>query len=70
MTELYEFQAIASETLVDRVSDYLEAPVMAGRKGSEKKVPLLQLLDSITASGKTIILAESVLESQSTTGGR
>src|SRR4051812_19717397 len=58
--ELLDFQQHASDQIADRVIEYLQSPVRAGRKGSERQIPFLQLLNSITASGKTLILADSV----------
>ena len=60
MTTPYAFQTDASSVLIDRVAEYIGAPILTGRSGAQVKVPLLQLLDSITASGKTIILAQAV----------
>lgn len=60
MTTPYTFQSDASTVLIDRVAEYIRAPILTGRSGAQVKVPLLQLLDSITASGKTIILAQAV----------
>lgn len=58
--ELFSFQQKASSQIADRVVSYLEAPLRVGRRGAEKQIPFLQLLNSITASGKTLILADAV----------
>jgi len=58
--ELKEFQKAAADQIADRFSKYYEDPPMRGRKGSLRLVPFYQGLDSITASGKTVILADAV----------
>ncbi|MBR0833186.1 DEAD/DEAH box helicase family protein [Bradyrhizobium manausense] len=58
--ELLDFQQAASDQIADRFVEYAESPVRVGRKGSERQIPFLQLLNSITASGKTLVLADSV----------
>jgi len=58
--ELLDFQQIAADQLADRVVAYMAEPVRLGRKGSERQIPFLQILSSITASGKTLVLADSV----------
>lgn len=58
--ELLDFQQPASDQIADRFIDYAASPIRIGRKGAERQVPFLQLLNSITASGKTLILADSV----------
>src|SRR4051794_35823706 len=60
MIALLDFQAEASEQLTERVVDYWNAPVRVGRAGKQRDIPFLQLLSSITASGKTLILADAV----------
>jgi type III restriction enzyme len=59
--ELLDFQEEASNKLGERVVDYLGEPFVIGRLGrDQRRVPFLQLLSSITASGKTLILADAV----------
>lgn len=58
--DLLDFQQEAADVISDRVTDYVAAPVRVGRAGNERVVPFLQLLNSITASGKTLILADAV----------
>lgn len=60
MTELYDFQARASDQIADRLLAYYSDPLEVVRGGVTRKIPFLQLLSSITASGKTIILADVV----------
>ena len=58
--DLIEFQQTASNQISDRVLAYLAEPISIGRKASQRQVPFLQLLNSITASGKTLVLADAV----------
>ena len=60
MIELIDFQEVASNQISDRVVDYIAAPVRVGRGDKQRRIPFLQLLNSITASGKTLILADAV----------
>lgn len=59
MIDLYEFQATASDQIADRVVEYYADPLEIGRGGKRRCIPFIQLLSSITASGKTIILADA-----------
>lgn len=58
--ELRPFQQAAANQLADRVVSYAAEPVRIGRKGKERQVPFVQILKSITASGKTLVLADAV----------
>ena len=60
MIELYEFQERAAEQIVDRFRRYHNDPPMRGTQKNRRVVPFYQALSSITASGKTVILAEAV----------
>ena len=60
MIELKEFQKAAADQIAERFAKYYEAPPMRGRRGNLRVVPFYQGLDSITASGKTVILADAV----------
>ncbi len=60
MTDLYDFQARASDQIADRIVAYYNEPLEVAVRGITRKIPFLQLLDSITASGKTVILADAV----------
>lgn len=60
MTTLYPFQVMASDQIAERITDYLSEPFFVGRGAKRQRVPFVQLLSSITASGKTIILADAV----------
>jgi type III restriction enzyme len=58
--ELKEFQKAAADQIAERFAKYYEAPPMRGRRGNLRVVPFYQGLASITASGKTVILADTV----------
>lgn len=58
--ELYEFQQQAAATMAERFAKYVADPVVSGTKRSQRTVPFFQALASITASGKTVILADVV----------
>ncbi len=60
MIELYKFQEQAAATMADRFSRYVADPVVTGTQQHQRTVPFFQALASITASGKTIILADVV----------
>ncbi|MEK7476337.1 MAG: hypothetical protein AAB152_11990 [Candidatus Coatesbacteria bacterium] len=60
MIELLGFQEQASNQVAARVVEYHSSPVTVGRGGVQRRIPFLQLLNSITASGKTLILADAV----------
>jgi type III restriction enzyme len=58
--ELYEFQQQASATIADRFGQYIANPAVAGTQQNPRNIPFFQSLASITASGKTVILADVV----------
>ncbi|MDQ6878955.1 MAG: hypothetical protein M3082_14945 [Candidatus Dormibacteraeota bacterium] len=60
MIGLYDFQAHASDQIADRVVSYSLDSLEFGHGGKTRRIPFIQLLSSITASGKTIILADAV----------
>lgn len=60
MLELLDFQEKAANQIADRAISYIGAPVRVGRANAQIQVPFIQLLNSITASGKTLILADAV----------
>ena len=61
MIELKEFQHQAAAQIVERFQRYYEDPPMRGREKSLRAVPFFQALSSITASGKTVIVADARL---------
>ncbi len=60
MIELKEFQAQASESISERFFRHFNDPPMRGTAKNRRIVPFYQSLSSITASGKTVILADAV----------
>lgn len=62
MIELLEFQRQAADTIADRYAEYWEDPAITGRRRNMRALPFFQSLSSITASGKTVILAAAVAD--------
>lgn len=60
MIELKEFQKQAADQIAERFAKYYDEPPMRGTRKSPRVVPFYQGLASITASGKTVILADAV----------
>jgi len=60
LIDLYEFQQTASDQIAQRVVEFVLGPVTRGRGSTMHRVPFVQFLTSITASGKTVILADAV----------
>lgn len=60
MIKLYEFQKLASTKIQNRFSNYIADPVLQGTLKDERIIPFIQKLDSITGSGKTVILADAI----------
>src|SRR5438045_12374 len=60
MIELFDFQQEAADKIADRFLEYYSNPVQHGPKNQLHTVPFFQALASITASGKTVILADAV----------
>lgn len=58
--DLYDFQTTAAEKIADRTVAYFQKPIEITVGGETTRVPFAQFLSSITASGKTLILAEAV----------
>jgi type III restriction enzyme len=58
--DLFDFQQAASHSIVQRYLQYAADPVVIGTRQSPRVVPFFQVLSSITASGKTVILADAV----------
>lgn len=62
MLELLEFQRAAADSIGDRYAEYWSDPVLTGRRNNPRALPFFQSLASITASGKTVILAAAVAD--------
>ncbi|HVV76348.1 MAG TPA: DEAD/DEAH box helicase family protein [Mycobacteriales bacterium] len=60
MLQLREFQQQASDLIAERFRRYIADPPLRGTRSSQRRVPFFQALSSITASGKTVILADAV----------
>ena len=58
--ELKDFQQRASAEISERFARYFANPPVRGRRTATRVVPFFQALASITASGKTVILADAV----------
>lgn len=60
MIELKEYQKQAADQIAERFARYYDEPPMRGTRKTPRVVPFFQSLDSITASGKTVILADGM----------
>lgn len=58
--QLREFQQQASEQIAERFRRYNEDPSTRGPESRRRRVPFFQALAAITASGKTVMLADAV----------
>ncbi len=59
MIELFQFQQTASSQIAERFVAYMDDRVNAGSEKKPLYVPFFQALSSLTASGKTVILADA-----------
>jgi type III restriction enzyme len=59
---LYQFQREAADKMAERVLDYIPDPATRGVGAKKRAIPFVQFLSSITASGKTVILADAVAQ--------
>ena len=62
MIELLEFQSTAADSIANRYAEYWENPAVTGRMNQLRALPFFQSLASITASGKTVILAAAIAD--------
>lgn len=60
MIELLDFQLTASSQITERYTDFMKNRPMWGTSNNFSPLPFYQALSSVTASGKTIILADVV----------
>jgi type III restriction enzyme len=58
--ELKEFQIRASTQIAERFAQYFDDQPLGGTTRHPRVVPFYQSLDAITASGKTVVLADTV----------
>ena len=62
MLKLFDFQEKAVLEIVEKYENYLNQSIIIKRGNEEIPVPFLQILDALTGSGKTVILAKAVGE--------
>ena len=62
MLELFEFQEQAALKIVEKYEEYLRQPITIYRGKDKTPVPFIQILDALTGSGKTVILAKTIGE--------
>ncbi|MEG7978759.1 MAG: hypothetical protein NY202_02420 [Mollicutes bacterium UO1] len=62
MLELFAFQEKAALKIVEKYEEYLRGQVVIQRGNEATPVPFIQILDALTGSGKTVILAKTVGE--------
>ncbi|MFD0306804.1 DEAD/DEAH box helicase family protein [Streptomyces sp. NPDC127119] len=60
MISLLPFQQIASTQIATRFLEYAADPVTVGTSQNRHSVPFFQALSSLTASGKTVIMADAL----------
>lgn len=60
MLQLRDFQQQASNQIAERFSRYSQDPSTRGPESRRRRVPFFQALAAITASGKTVMLADAV----------
>ena len=62
MLELFDFQEKAALKIVEKYENYLRQPIIIKKGEEETPVPFIQILDTLTGSGKTVILAKAIGE--------
>ncbi|CAI2162040.1 2943_t:CDS:2 [Funneliformis geosporum] len=62
MLELFEFQEKAALKIVEKYEQYLRCQIVIKKGNEETPVPFIQILDALTGSGKTVILAKTIGE--------
>jgi len=62
MLELFDFQEKAALKIVEKYEKYLRQPIIIKKGEEETPVPFIQILDALTGSGKTVILAKAIGE--------
>ncbi len=60
MVQLRDFQQQASDQIAERFRRYSQDPSTRGLESRRRRVPFFQALAAITASGKTVMLADAV----------
>ena len=67
MLELFDFQEKAALKIVEKYESYLRHQVIIKKGNEETPVPFIQILDALTGSGKTVILAKTIGEMNKST---
>jgi len=62
MLELFDFQEKAALKIVEKYENYFRQPIVIKKGEEETPVPFIQILDALTGSGKTVILAKTIGE--------
>jgi len=62
MLELFDFQEQAALKIVEKYENYLQQKIIIKKGEEETPVPFIQILDALTGSGKTVILAKAIGE--------
>ena len=62
MLKLFGFQEQAALKIVEKYENYLQQKIIIKKGEEETPVPFIQILDALTGSGKTVILAKTIGE--------
>ena len=62
MLELFDFQEQAALKIVEKYENYLRQQIIIKKGDEETPIPFIQILDALTGSGKTVILAKTIGE--------
>ncbi|MCE8163926.1 MAG: DEAD/DEAH box helicase family protein [Candidatus Moeniiplasma glomeromycotorum] len=62
MLELFGFQEQAALKIVEKYENYLRQQIIIEKGNERTPVPFIQILDALTGSGKTVILAKTIGE--------
>src|SRR6185312_7406766 len=62
MLELFDFQEKAALKIVEKYENYFRQQIIIKKGKEETPVPFIQILDALTGSGKTVILAKTIGE--------
>ncbi|MCE8163935.1 MAG: DEAD/DEAH box helicase family protein [Candidatus Moeniiplasma glomeromycotorum] len=62
MLELFDFQEKAALKIVEKYENYFRQQIIIKKGDEETPVPFIQILDALTGSGKTVILAKTIGE--------
>jgi len=62
MLELFDFQEKATLKIVEKYENYFRRQIIIKKGKEETPVPFIQILNALTGSGKTVILAKTIGE--------